>query len=174
MSPRVRWGAFALAVWLYGCSLFLPVAKIMRSADWLGETKGYEVLEMGLKIPELLPDAQLDAEFASYAAGWCANPVIWLIILALGSPTHPVGECGRNIRFGGLSREHHLDEIPAAFVQLAGEMDCAGEQPGRVGLPQGLGGQLRNASLLVDEVVEGQDQRGLGTDAGVDGLHRHS
>ena len=89
-------------------------------------------------------------------------------------PAHPVGDCGSNVWFGGLSREQHLDEVPAAFVQLAGEMDSLGDHLGRVGFPEDLGAELRHVGLLIDEVVEGQDQRGLGTDAGVDGLHRHA
>lgn len=89
-------------------------------------------------------------------------------------PAHPLGDYGGGVWFGGLSRDQHLDEVPAAFVQLAGEMDSPGDQPGRVGFRKELGGELRHFGLLVDEVVEGQDQRGLGADAGVDGLHRHA
>jgi hypothetical protein len=83
MSPRVRWGAFALAVWLYGCALVLPVAKILRTPNWLGNTQGYEVLRMGLQIPEILAEDQLDAPFGAFMVGWCANPLIWLSIAAL-------------------------------------------------------------------------------------------
>jgi hypothetical protein len=88
MSAGVRWGVVALAVWLYGCALVLPVAKIdiikgNRSTGWLGNTQGYEVLRMGLKIPEILAEDQIDAPFGAFMVGWCANPLIWLSIAAL-------------------------------------------------------------------------------------------
>ena len=88
-------------------------------------------------------------------------------------PARPFGDYGSSVWFGGRSREQHLDEIPAAFVQLAGEMDCLGDHRGRVGFREDLGAELRHVGLLIDEVVEGQDQRGLGTNAGIDGLHRY-
>jgi hypothetical protein len=88
MSARVRWGALALALGLYGGALLLPAAKIDITwgnppAGWLGDTSGYDVLRMGLKIPEILAEDQLDAPFFSFMVGWCANPVIWLSIVAI-------------------------------------------------------------------------------------------
>ena len=73
-----------------------------------------------------------------------------------------------------VSREQHLDEVPAALVQLAGEMHAFGDQLGRAGLLQQLCGEPGDVGLLVDQIVEGQQQRGLGADARVDRLHRHA
>jgi len=51
-------------------------------------------------------------------------------------PAHAVGDSGGGFRFGGLSGKQHLDEVAAAFVQLASEMYSFGDQLERVGLFQ--------------------------------------
>jgi hypothetical protein len=70
-------------------------------------------------------------------------------------PAHSVGDNGSGFRFGGLSREQHLDEVPAALVELAGEVHPFGDQLGRPGLLQQLCGEPGDVGLLVDPVVEG-------------------
>ena len=76
---------------------------------------------------------------APSAPSAASRRAIWLA--PCSCQAHPVGGSGSGFRFGGLSRQQHLDQVAAAFVQLAGEMHPLGDQLGRVGLFQQLGGE---------------------------------
>jgi hypothetical protein len=74
---------------------------------------------------------------------------------------HPIGHGGSRIWFGGLGRQQHANDVTAAFVQLAGEVYRLCNQLRWVAFIDQLGAEFLDTGLLVDQIVEGEDKRGL-------------